>query len=144
MNTVCSAVIMIVAVTMFMFVRSQNREYTFAMWPLMLVPAAHIFGGILSSALRSQLSARSWLMVCVILDLCALLAFLLLLFFRTGRKISGRHSRRVFIILSICFMCVFTGILVSDLVRQIAESIIEASDTDEIFVSASVILMTLL
>ena len=138
MSTVCSAVIIIVLVTMFMFARSRNSEYAFAMWPLVLVPAAHIIGGLLSSAFRAQLSARGWLMVGIILDLAALLTFLLLLFFRTGANISGRHSRRVFLMLSIGFMCVFTGILVSDLARQIAELMLETQETATAALSMSI------
>ena len=120
MSTVCIAVIVIVLVTMFMFVRSQNREYSSAMWPLVIVPCAHLCGGILSSAFRDRMSRESWLLACIVLDLAALLAFILLLFFKTGAKITGRRSRRVFILLSLGFMCVFTAILVMELSREIS------------------------
>ena len=118
MYTACAAVVFVVLVTVFMYMRAGHKNFAIAVIPLTFVPAMHLLTGLIGAPEPFHIGTKGWMFASIALDLAALLAALLLLL-HFAQRIVSRGSRKMFIIISILFSCALTGILVSDLIGQL-------------------------
>ncbi len=106
----CWAIIIVLLAMSFVFLRSGKKDYSVAILPLLITPAANIFSGVLSGLLDKPLPLSSAELRVVIVLTAGLISCLLLGL--ASRRISGEKTRYIFFWVCAAFVVILTLVLV--------------------------------
>lgn len=124
MISVCVAIVIIVAITGFMMMRSGSKRFAVAVIPLGFVPLAHLLGTALERIIDYSLSPLELVLICVGFDIAALV-FACLMLGMTARKIKKSFTRKLFLISCGLFEVVLAFALIADVVKPVINELVQ-------------------
>ncbi|WRS26909.1 hypothetical protein U6B65_11300 [Oscillospiraceae bacterium MB08-C2-2] len=113
----CGAIVAIIGIMLYMFIRSGRRVFTVLLWPLLLVPAFHLLGMVLYYFWGRNIP-MGFATFAVSMDVFGLVLSALL-FGGLSRAIIPTAGRRFYLGLCMGFSTVLTGVLVNYLLKII-------------------------
>ncbi|MDD2362366.1 MAG: hypothetical protein PHH84_05345 [Oscillospiraceae bacterium] len=106
----CWAILIVLLAMSFVFLRSGKKEYSVAILPLLITPAANIFSGLFSRFLDKLVPLSSAELRVIIVLTSGLISCLLLGL--ASRKLSGEKTRLIFFWVCAAFVVILTLVLV--------------------------------
>lgn len=108
----CVAIVLVILLMAFSFLRAKRKDYAFTTLPLLVLPLMHIFSMLLAKPLHGMFSLDAGGII-VAIDATALVASCIILG-AVSHRISSKKARSVYLTICGIFVVVLTWVLIAN------------------------------